>query len=371
MKLLEHEGLRLLSEAGIPVPSFIVVKSPEEAERAASRIGLPVVLKAQVLVGGRGKAGGVKVVESLEAARRVASELLGSRIRGEIVEELLVAEVVEHVEELYLSIIVDRASNSHLVLASRMGGIDVEELSKNHPEALVRVSIDPLTGLRDWHTRIILKRLGLSSPAGDRLRGIIKSLYNVYTHYNCDLAEINPLSLKSDGELVALDAKVIVDDNAARVRGLKLGREVGAESEASKLGLNYVELDGEIGIVCNGAGLTMATMDLVNSLGGRPACFLDLGGGATAELVYKALKLLSERPHVKVVFLNVLAGITRCDEVAAGVVRIYDELGGAKKIVVRLVGTNEDEGRRILESRGISYFTRMLDAAQEAVKLAS
>lgn len=369
MKLLEYEGLRLLAEEGVPTPRFTVVKNREEAERAAAEIGRPVVLKAQVLVGGRGKAGGVRLADTPEAARRVAGELLGSTIRGEVVEELLVAEAVEHVEELYLSMIVDRSSNSHLILASRMGGVDVEELSKNHPESLARVSVDPLTGLKDWHIRQVIKKLDVSPTLADQLRNILRNLYNVYTSYNCDLCEINPLALTGDGKLIALDAKLIVDDNATRVRGFSFGKGGGAESEAGRLGLNYVELDGDVGIVCNGAGLTMATMDLVYALGGRPACFLDLGGGASADLVYKALMLLFSRPHVKLVFLNVLAGITRCDEVAAGVVRAYDEVRGTKKIVVRLVGTREEEGRRILESRGIKYYTRMLDAAKEAVRL--
>ncbi|MEM0482948.1 MAG: ADP-forming succinate--CoA ligase subunit beta [Nitrososphaerota archaeon] len=371
MRIIEYEGFRLLSEAGIPIPRFSVVNEPEGAVEVAKQIGLPVVLKAQVLVGGRGKAGGVRVVETLEDVERVSTELLGSEIRGEKVRKLIVAEAVKHSEELYLSIIVDRASNRHLILASRMGGVDVEELSKNHPEALIKVSIDPLTGLREWQTRKLATQLNLSTSAATQLQDIVKKLYNTYTQYYCDLAEINPLALTMDERLVALDAKIIIDDNAARIKGFKFASEAGAESEAERLGLNYVELDGDIGVVCNGAGLTMATMDLIYTLGGRPGCFLDLGGGASSERVYTALKFLLNRPHIKLIFLNVLGGITRCDEVAAGIVKAFDELGGSKEMVVRLVGTREEEGKRILESRNIGYFTRMLDAASAAVKQAA
>ncbi len=371
MRIIEYEGFRLLSEAGIPTPRFSVVDEPEAAVEAARQIGLPVVLKAQVLVGGRGKAGGVRLVETLEDVRSVAKSLLGSEIRGEKVRKLIVAEAVKHSEELYLSIIVDRASNRHMILASRMGGVDVEELSKSHPEALLKLSIDPLTGLRDWQTRKLAAQLNLPTNAATQLQDIVKKLYNLYTQYYCDLAEINPLALTGDERLVALDAKIIVDDNAARMKGFRFAAESSAESEAEKLGLNYVELEGDIGVVCNGAGLTMATMDLIYTLGGRPGCFLDLGGGASSERVYTALKFLLNRPHIKLVFLNVLGGITRCDEVAEGIVKALDEFRGSKKIVVRLVGTREEEGKRILESRNIKYFTRMFEAAEAAVRQAA
>ncbi|GBC70795.1 Succinate--CoA ligase [GDP-forming] subunit beta [Candidatus Calditenuaceae archaeon HR02] len=371
MRIIEYEGLRLFSEAGIPTPRFSVVDEPERAVEAAKHIGLPVVLKAQVLVGGRGKAGGVRLVETIEDVRSVASRLLGSEIRGEKVRKLIVAEAVKHSKELYLSIIVDRASNRHLILSSMMGGVDVEELLKNHPEALIKVPIDPLTGLREWHTRKLAAHLNLSTNTSIQLQDIVRKLYNIYTQYCCDLAEINPLALTENEKFVALDAKIIVDDNAVRIKGFRFAEETGAESEAERLGLNYVELDGDIGVVCNGAGLTMATMDLIHTLGGRPGCFLDLGGGASSERVFTALKFLLNRPHIKLVFLNVLGGITRCDEVAEGIVRAFDEFGGSKKMVVRLVGTREEEGKRILESRNIEYYTRMLEAAEAAVKQAA
>lgn len=368
MKLVEYEGLRLLKEAGIPTPRFSVVSKPTEAVEAAGEIGLPVVLKAQVLVGGRGKAGGIKVAETLEEVERFANRLLGSEIRGEKVNELIVAESVRHREELYVAVIVDRASSNHLILASRMGGVDVEELAKNHPEALVRIPVDPLIELHDWQLRRAATKLGLPPDITVKFQDILKRLYHVYREYYCDLAEINPLALTDDGNLVALDAKIIVDDNAARLYGFRFHRKSDSETEAESLGLNYVELDGDIGVICNGAGLTMASMDLIYSLGGKPACFLDLGGGASAERVYTAIKFLFNRPHVKLVFLNVLAGITRCDEVAAGIVKAFDEFGGSKKIIVRLVGTLEEEGHRILDSRGIRHFTMMMEAAEEAVR---
>ncbi|MCS7146412.1 MAG: ADP-forming succinate--CoA ligase subunit beta [Nitrososphaerota archaeon] len=368
MRLIEYEGLSLLSEAGIPTPRFRVVSDPDEAVKAAVEVGLPVVLKAQVLVGGRGKAGGVKFAESLDEVERIAGALFGSEIRGERVGRVMVAEAVKHSEELYLSIIVDRASNTHLILASRMGGVDVEELSKRMPEKLIKVSVDPLIGLRDWQVRRVSSLLDLPSGLAPKIQDIVRRLYEVYRAFYCDLAEINPLAQTEDGRLIALDAKLIIDDNAARMFGFRFGGGLDAEREAEKLGLNYVELEGDIGIICNGAGLTMATMDLIHSLGRRPACFLDLGGGASAEKVYEAVKFLFNRPHVKLVLLNVLAGITRSDEVAEGIVRAYDEFRGSKKIVVRLTGTREEEGRRILESRNIGYFTRMPEAAEEAVR---
>jgi len=371
MRLFEYEGLRLLAEAGIPTPRFALVRSADEAEKTASEIGLPVVLKAQVLVGGRGKAGGVRFAGTLEEVRAYASALLGSRIKGETVGEILVAEGIKHAEELYLAFVVDRSSNSHLLLASRAGGVDVEELVRNRPESLLKTTIDPLVGLRDWHVRKAASFMDLPAPASAQFQYIVKALYNIYRKYYCDLAEINPLALSEDNRLVALDAKVILDDNAARMYGFSFSRLQGSESEAERLNLNYVELDGDIGVVCNGAGLTMATMDLVYTLGGRPACFLDLGGGASAERVYTALKFIFDRPRVNAIFLNILGGITRCDEVAEGIVKAVDELGFPKPLIVRLVGTREDEGRRILESRKIGFYTRMYDAAKAAIDAAS
>jgi succinyl-CoA synthetase beta subunit len=367
MRLYEYEAYELFREHGIPVPKFKVVEKPEEAEEAVEEIGRPVVLKAQVLVGGRGRAGGVRRAGTPSEARRLAGEMLGAELRGERVARLLVAEAVEPAAELYLSCVVDRPSNSHAILASRLGGVDVEELLKSHPERLVKTLVDPIVGLRDWQLRELAKGLGLEAERSQRFMDICRRLWSLYESYYCDLAEINPLALLPDGGFMALDAKVMVDDNAARLYGSRIRA---GEDEASRYRLNYVELDGEVGIICNGAGLTMATMDLVHMLGARPACFLDLGGGATPEQVHQALRIALGKSGVRVVLINVLAGITRCDEVAEGIVRAVDTLGvHPSKLVVRLVGTRQEEGWRILEQRGISSLRTMEEAARRAVSL--
>jgi succinyl-CoA synthetase beta subunit len=370
MRLYEYEAYELFRQHNIPLPRFRVVDGAASAEEAAREIGCPVVLKAQVLVGGRGKAGGIRRAETPSEAAKLAAEMIGSELKGERVEKLLVAEAVKGHSELYLSCVVDRSQNSHTVLASRMGGVDVEELLRSRPESLVRIAVDPLVGLQDWQLRRLSRRLGLGAEASQRLEAVCRGLYDLYTRYYCDLAEINPLALLPDGRLMALDAKIIIDDNAARI--YKYSFRDAESSIASRYRLNYVELDGEVGIICNGAGLTMATMDLVFTYGGKPACFLDLGGGASPEQVYHALRIVYEQRGVRAALINVLAGITRCDEVATGIVKAVDALGlDASRLVIRLVGTRQEEGWRILAEKGIASYRSMPEAVREAVKLAS
>ncbi|MCS7143192.1 MAG: ADP-forming succinate--CoA ligase subunit beta [Aigarchaeota archaeon] len=373
MKLYEYQAMSLFKEYGIPVPLFEVIDSPRDAESSAEEIGLPVVLKAQVLVGGRGKAGGIKVAHSLGEVKSLASTMLMSEIRGELVKRLVVAEAVEVERELYLSATLEKYGGNYLFMASPEGGVDIEEVAKGSPEKIVMLEVDPLVGIREYHMRAIARRLDIPPTSLPDLMNILKGLFTIFKSYNCELAEINPLALTNKGNLIALDAKVIIDDNALRVyphiSRLEVEEVSGIEGEARRHGFSYVEMDGDIGIIGNGAGLTMTTMDLIKFYGGRPANFLDIGGGADAERVYKATSLLLKHHAVKVLFVNVLGGITRCDEVAKGLVRAMKESGAGKRLVVRLVGTREEEGRAILTSNGYEYFSSMDEAAKKAIEL--
>jgi len=378
LRLYEFEGKEIFSKYGIKIPKGVVISSKEEVGAAIERVGLPAVLKAQILVGGRGKAGGIRVVRSPEEAYRVAGEMLSSEIRGVRVRRLLVEEAVKISRELYLSITIDRSVRKYVVLASLEGGVDIEEIAAKKPEAIVRVYIDPLVGIRSYHIRALAYSLGLSGELPSKLGSIVSSLYRIMIDYDADLVEINPLALTEDMDLVALDSKITIDDNALyRHQDLaslleKDPRDMDEdEVVARKYGFSYVKLEGDVGIMGNGAGLTMASMDLVKLFGGRPASFLDIGGGASRERVKAALSILLKRQEIKSIFINIYGGITRCDEVAMGIVEAVREAGSNKKIFVRLVGTREEEGRKILLENGIKYYTDDVEAAMEAVKAAS
>ncbi len=373
MKLYEYEAKQLFSLYNIPVPEYGLARTPEEAREITERLGGKSVLKAQVLVAGRGKAGGIKFAESPQEAYELAKELLGMEIKGEKVNSLLISKIVSIDRELYLSIVIDRSVGAASILASSEGGIDIEELAAKSPEKIIRVYVDPLVGLKPYHVRRITESINLSDEQKKVLQDIILSLYRLFVEFDCELAEINPLAVDKEGKLVPVDAKVIIDDNAL-FRRKEFAERVSAELsefelEAKKYGFSYVELDGDIGIIGNGAGLTMATMDVVKLYGGKPANFLDIGGGARADVVEKAASLLLKHPKVKVLLVNVLGGITRCDEVAKGLVNALKLYGKDKKLVVRLMGTNEEEGKKILSDAGISAFDSMEDAAKNAVSL--
>lgn len=373
MKLYEYEAKQLFSLYNIPVPEYGLARTPEEAREITERLGGKSVLKAQVLVAGRGKAGGIKFAESPQEAYELAKELLGMEIKGEKVNSLLISKIVSIDRELYLSIVIDRSVGAASILASSEGGIDIEELAAKSPEKIIRVYVDPLVGLKSYHVRRITESINLSDEQKKVLQDIILSLYRLFVEFDCELAEINPLAVDKEGKLVPVDAKVIIDDNSL-FRRKEFAERVSAELsefelEAKKYGFSYVELDGDIGIIGNGAGLTMATMDVVKLYGGKPANFLDIGGGARADVVEKAASLLLKHPKVKVLLVNVLGGITRCDEVAKGLVNALKTCGKDKKLVVRLMGTNEEEGKRILSDAGISAFDSMEDAAKNAVSL--
>jgi succinyl-CoA synthetase beta subunit len=340
---------------------------------AAEKLG-PVAIKVQLPVGGRGKAGGIQFAETPGDAESVAVELLGSEIKGVTVEMLLVEEKLEILSELYLGFVVDRRSRSYVLLASNEGGIDIEEVASSTPDRIVRYPVDPLIGLRGYHGRRIAGLLGFTGETMFSLAALIGKLYRVAWDMDAELTEINPLAVTPDG-LVALDARLNIDDSSVFRHGdlVEVSRESGfsdlsaREREAQNLGLTYVELDGDIGIVGNGAGLTMATIDTVALYGGRPANFLDLGGGASADRIEAGVSFVMRDSRVEAVLVNILGGITRCDDIANGLVMARGRIGSEKPLVVRLVGTNEDEGRRILEARGIPTLETMEEAADRVV----
>jgi len=373
VKLYEFESKEIAARYGIPTPRGRVATNPQEVSRVARELG-PVVLKAQVLVGGRGLAGGVKIAEKPEEAYSIAERLFSSNIRGEKVEKLLVEEKVGISRELYLSLTVDRATRRPVYLVSEMGGIEIEELAKKHPEKIHKIYVDPGVGYTDYMAREVLQALKLTWTFLQDIVNITRAMYRIMTDYDAELVEFNPLALTSDNRLVALDAKIIIDDNSLyrhpelqKLRGRELSEY---EKRARELEFSYVELDGDIGVICNGAGLTMATMDSILYYGGRPANFLDIGGGARSERIKEAVRLMLMHPRSRVLLINVFGGITRCDEVAMGIIEAIREVGARKPIIVRMLGTNEEEGRRILRERGIEVYDEMDDAVKAAVELA-
>lgn len=366
MKLYEYEAKEIVSKYGIPVPKGRVASNPDEARSAALEIGLPVVIKSQVLVGGRGLAGGIRFASALEEVVREASELLSSEIKGEKVEKILVEEMIRVEREIYLSLTIDRYSRTPIYLISTLGGVDIEKLVKEHPDKLLKLNVNPFTGYKSFYSRVAARFLELPFESLNTLDLIMGAMYRVMLDYDAELVEFNPLALVKGGGLVALDAKLIIDDNSLwKHPGLveKYSRELSFyEKKARELGFSYVELTGDVGIIANGAGLTMATMDTISLYGIKPANFLDVGGGASADKVYEAVKLLLEHPRVKALLINIFGGITRCDEIARGVVRALQTIGFSKPIVVRMLGTNEEEGRKILNEKGVQVFSELEDA---------
>ncbi len=377
LKLFEYEAKSLLSKYGVEVPPSVLVRKGEDVRAKIRDAGLepPVVVKAQVLVAGRGKAGGIKLVKTIDEAVSVAEKLFETPIKGVIPRLVLIEKAIPHDTELYTAIVIDRSERRPVVLASRYGGMDIEEIAREKPESIVRRFIDPYTGLKGYEARLIGKKIGLSGKTLASFASFLQALYRVFTEYDGELAESNPLAVVGD-KVIPLDARLIVDDNAlyrhpelAGDRIEESGEYTEWEVKARRQGLTFVELDGDIGIISNGAGLTMTTMDLVLEYGGRPANFLDIGGGARADLVKKAVGFLLEYPKAKKIFINIFGGITRGDEVAKGIVAALSELGEiGKPIIVRLAGTNEEEGRRILKEAGIEAYTDPIEAVRKVVE---
>jgi succinyl-CoA synthetase beta subunit len=378
MDLLEYQGKQLFARAGVPVPDGRYAETPEAARAAAEELGFPVVVKAQVQIGGRGKAGGIKLAKTADEAEEHARAILGMDIRGLTVHELWIERGSDIASEYYAAIVFDRSAKKPLVMLSSMGGMDVEQIAEEHPDAIARVHVDPLVGFRPYHGRQLAFSSGIDADVVRPTGGLLSKLYDVFVKCDAMLVEVNPLIVTEDRKAVALDAKVSVDDNAlGRQPEIAEMRNPSAEDPqeqmAKERGVTYVKLDGDIGILANGAGLAMSTLDVVAQAGGRPANFLDIGGGAQAEEIVTALEVLLSDEKVKAVLFNVFGGITRCDEVANGILQALDQIDIEVPIVVRLDGTNDEEGRRILADADRSELhpvASMLEAAEKVVEMA-
>ena len=372
MKIHEYQAKEILAHFGVPIQPGRVAYTPEEAEAIARELGGPVVIKAQVYVGGRGKAGGIQFGDTPEQARIAAAKVLGMDIKGLTVEKVLVVSKLDIKEEYYLGIILDRKSQAPVVMVSKEGGIDIEEVAASTPEKIIQQPIDMHWGLRPFEARDILARAGLPHQVIAKGGTILAALARAFIESDASLAEINPLALTADGQVQAADAKILLDDN-----GLFRQKEYAAwaeseesnplEFEAKQEGLTYVKLDGNVGIIGNGAGLVMTTLDMVARVGGKPANFLDIGGGAKAEVMRKALTFVARDPQVKGILVNIFGGITRGEEVAKGVILAQADLPKGMPIVVRLSGTGAEEGRAMLKDAGLDWGKDMRDAAQKIV----
>lgn len=373
MKIHEYQAKEIFAKFGIPVPKGEVVSAPDEARNLAVKYGKPVMIKAQVHVGGRGKAGGIKYSKDPDEAYFNAQDIIGMDIKGLLVKKVLVTEAVDIKSEAYVGIIVDRTTKKNVIMVSPAGGIDIEQVAAETPEKIMKLAVDPIFGLRQFEAlklaRFLYQDMKLARQAAD----IIRRLYSAFVHSDASLAEINPLVLDNQGQLIALDAKMNLDDNGLmRHPEFEKLRDLDAEDpsevEARKADLSFVKLDGNIGCCVNGAGLAMATMDLVNHFGGKPANFLDIGGSSSPEKVLAAMKIILNDPNVGVIMFNIFGGITRCDDVANGIVQAVEKLNVRVPIVVRLTGTNEEKAREILEKYNFPATTSMEEAVRLAIK---
>jgi succinyl-CoA synthetase beta subunit len=385
MKIHEYQAKAILAKFNVPVPRGEVAFSAAEAEEAARRLGGSVVVKAQIHAGGRGKGGGVKIAKDAAEARALAEKILGMTLvthqtgpEGRVVMRLLIEETLPIERELYLGIVLDRAQGKLVFMASSEGGMEIEEVAKHTPEKILKETIQPGLGLTGFQARKLAFGMGVPGPSVNHAASAMMALAKAYDAVDASLAEINPFILTRDGKAVALDAKITIDDNALyRHKDLSelrdLNEEDPLEVEASKYGLNYIKLDGNVGCMVNGAGLAMGTMDIIKYAGGSPANFLDVGGGANAEQVKNAFRILLSDPHVKAVLINIFGGILRCDTLATGVVAAARDLHIQVPIVVRMEGTNVEEGRRILKESGFNFTVAdgMKDAAEKVVKAAT
>ncbi len=380
MDLYEYQGKQLFARFGIPVSDGRYVTTPEEARTAAEEIGGPVVVKAQVLTGGRGKAGGIKLADDPGDAEEKAGAILGLDIRGHVVRKLWIESASEIAKEYYLSITFDRGTKQPLLMFTTQGGVDIEEVAETNPDALVRLHVDPLEGFQPYHARRLIYGAGVEDPSEQKqIAAILAKLYDAFVGTDAMLCEINPLIVTPDGEVKALDSKFTVDDNAlykhpeiAELRDVEAADPL--EALAREKDVTYVKLDGEVGILGNGAGLVMSTLDVIALAGGKAANFCDLGGGGDAEGVVDALEVITRDPQVKSIFFNIFGGITRCDEVAKGILAALERMTIDLPIVVRLDGTNAEEGRKILADAAIANVhpeATMLDGARRAVELAA
>ena len=376
MKLHEYQAKEIMRRYGVRTPRGEVACTADEAGEIAARLGCAVAVKAQVRVGGRGKAGGIAVATTPDEARCQASRILGMNIKGLTVTRVLVEEAVKAAREYYAGITIDRARRSIVVMASSEGGVDIEEVAARAPEKIARAWVSPREGFEPWQARSLALAAGFDRRAGGAAGTYIASLFRLFVREDASLAEINPLMLSEGGHVIAADAKITIDDNAI-VRHPEYqalaeeDSEDPLEREAHRRGLTYVKLDGDIGVIGNGAGLVMATLDAISAEGGRAANFLDIGGGARADVVRNALELILMDGRVKAILINVFGGITRCDEVASGLLAAAESVGVRVPMVVRLAGTREEEGRALLRETSVVAAEGMADAARQAVALAS
>jgi succinyl-CoA synthetase beta subunit len=384
MKVHEFQAKAILAEYGVPVPKGEVALTPAEARNAAERLGGVVVIKAQIHAGGRGKAGGIVLASSPGEAETAAERLIGSRLvthqtgpDGSVVKRVLVEERTSITRELYVGIVLDRKAALPVIMASTAGGVDIEEVAAKNPEKIIKVAVDPATQLQAFHARQLFFGLRLPQPLQSAGVEVFRGLYRAFQEKDCSLVEINPLVVTAENRLLALDAKINFDDNALfrhlDVKELRdLDEESPLEVEASKFGLNYIKLEGTVGCMVNGAGLAMATMDIVKLAGGEPANFLDVGGGASAEQIQNAFRILTSDRSVKAVLINIFGGILRCDRLAEGVIHAVRSLQITLPIVIRMEGTNVEQGRRMLRESGLNFITAdgMREAAERAVAAA-
>ncbi len=375
MKLHEYQSKQIFAKYGVPIPKGRVATTAAEARQIAEELGGRVVVKAQVLVGGRGKAGGIKLANSPEEAEELATQILSMELKGLPVRKVLVDEAANIASEIYLGITNDRAARKPVMMASSEGGVEIEEVARKTPEKIIKIHIDPLLGLRDYQTRDLALGIDLPKEYWRDFSKVCFGLWEAYKNSDGTLAEINPLVITEEGKILAVDGKMIVDDNAlfrhpdiAEMRDLDV--EAPEEVEARKYGLSYIKLDGDIGCMVNGAGLAMTTMDVIKLYGGEPANFLDIGGGASAEKVAAAFRIILSEPNVKAVLINIFGGITRGDEVARGILAAMEEVKPKVPMVARLVGTNAEEGRKMLAKANMITAETLVEAAQKAVAAA-
>jgi len=372
MKLHEYQAKRLLAAQGIPIPDGDIAETVEQAREIAARLGGSVLVKAQVLAGGRGKAGGIVVADTVEQAAKAAERILGSRLKGLFVPYVLVERKVDILDEIYVGLTVDRNARRMALILSTEGGVDIEETAQANPASIHRIPVDPLIGLRPYHITRIAGDMGLPRSLWGEFYALAHALYVVAEQNDATLAEVNPLVISSEHDLWAVDAKMIIDDSAL-CRHPHLVSMVASEPEgpeAREADLGYVKMDGDIGCMVNGAGLAMATMDVIDLYGGAPANFLDIGGGAGTEPVVEALNIILADVDVSAVLINIFGGITRCDRVAQGIIRGLEQLTTTVPLIIRLAGTNENEGRRILEEAGIETTATLDESARLAVAAA-
>jgi len=375
LKLHEYQSKRVFAQYGVPIPNGEVATTPAEARAIAEQIDKPVVIKSQVLVGGRGKAGGIKLAGNPDEAEEVAAQILGMDIKGLTVQKVLVDEAADIRYEIYLGAVLDRGARRVAIMASSEGGVEIEEVAAQTPEKIITVHVHPLLGMQSYQARQLAYGIGLPKEHVSAFTKIAQSLYRAFVESDASLAEINPLVINGDNQLQAVDGKILLDDSALpRQKELAAMRDPDedspTETEAREVGISYIDLDGEIGCMVNGAGLAMATMDIIKLYGGSPANFLDIGGGAGADKVLAALRIILRDARVKAVLINIFGGITRCDEVANGIVEAINSLNVKVPIVVRMVGVNEDEGRQILADSNLPSANQLSEAVQMAVAAA-